>query len=46
MKSQYAHFEAQAQEDVLAELAASTGGTFIHNTNDLAGGFKRLSRFA
>jgi VWFA-related protein len=37
-----AHFEAQAQEDVLAEIAASTGGIFIHNTNNLAGGFKRL----
>jgi len=41
-KSRYSHFEAQAQEDVLAEIAASTGGTFIHNTNDLAGGFNRL----
>jgi VWFA-related protein len=38
----YSHFEAQAQEDVLAEIASSTGGIFIHNTNDLAGGFKRL----
>jgi VWFA-related protein len=39
----YSHFEAQAQEDVLAEIAASTGGVFIHNTNDLAGGFKKLA---
>jgi VWFA-related protein len=43
VNSRYSHFEAQAQEDVLAEIAASTGGTFIHNTNDLAGGFKRLA---
>jgi VWFA-related protein len=42
VKSRYGHFEALAQEDVLAEIAASTGGTFIHNTNDLAGGFQRL----
>jgi VWFA-related protein len=39
----YDHFEALAQEDVLAEIAASTGGAFIHNSNDLAGGFKRLA---
>lgn len=43
VNSRYSHFEAQAQEDVLAEIASSTGGTFIHNTNDLAGGFKRLA---
>ena len=43
VKSRYSHFEALAQEDVLAEIAASTGGTFIHNTNDLADGFKRLA---
>jgi hypothetical protein len=43
VKGRYSHFEAQAQEDVLAEIAASTGGIFIHNTNDLAGGFKRLA---
>ena len=43
VKGKYAHFEAQAQEDVLAELAAGTGGTFIHNTNDLTAGFNRLA---
>jgi VWFA-related protein len=42
-KGRISHFEAQAQEEVLAEFAASTGGTFIHNTNDLAAGFKRLA---
>lgn len=42
IKNRYAHYEASAQEDVLAELADATGGTFVHNTNDLAGGFKRL----
>jgi VWFA-related protein len=29
--------------DVLAELADGTGGTFIHNTNDLDGGLHRLT---
>lgn len=43
VKGRYAHSEAQAQEDVLSELAAATGGTFIHNTNDLTAGFKRLA---
>jgi hypothetical protein len=43
VKNQYAHIEAQAQEDVLAEVAAATGGAFVHNSNDLVGGFKRLA---
>ena len=29
--------------DVLAELADGTGGAFIHNTNDLEGGLRRLT---
>jgi VWFA-related protein len=28
---------------VLAELADGTGGTFVHNTNDLEGGLRRLA---
>jgi VWFA-related protein len=32
----------RAQADVMAELAAGTGATFVQNTNDLAGGFARL----
>jgi VWFA-related protein len=31
---------ASAQADVLAEMAAGTGGTFFENSNDLEGGFK------
>ena len=27
----------------MAELAAATGGTYFHNSNDLEGGFKRLA---
>lgn len=30
-------------EDVMAELADGTGGTFFHNSNDLEGGFKSLA---
>jgi VWFA-related protein len=32
-----------AQSDVMAELAAGTGATFVQNTNDLDGGFARLA---
>jgi VWFA-related protein len=32
----------RAQADVMAELAAGTGATFVQNTNDLVGGFARL----
>src|ERR1019366_9085535 len=34
---------ANAEGDVLGELADGTGGTWVHNTNDLAGGFKRIA---
>ena len=30
-------------ENVMAELAYGTGGTYFHNSNDLEGGFKRLT---
>ena len=30
-------------ENVMAELADGTGGTFFHNSNDLEGGFKKLT---
>ena len=30
-------------EDVMAELAEGTGGTFFHNSNDLEGGFQKLT---
>jgi hypothetical protein len=35
--------EASAQSNVLAELAAGTGAAFVENSNDLAGGLRRLS---
>ena len=31
-------------ENVMAELANGTGGTFFHNSNDLEGGFKSLAQ--
>jgi VWFA-related protein len=31
-------------EDVMAELADGTGGTFFHNSNDLEGGFKSVTQ--
>jgi len=33
----------RAQADVMAELAAGTGATFVQNTNDLDAGFARLA---
>jgi VWFA-related protein len=43
MKAQYYQQEAMASSAVLAEMAAGTGGTFIQNTNDFDGGFRRLA---
>jgi VWFA-related protein len=43
---QYAqnHRNAMTQsEDILAELAEGTGGTYFHNSNDLEGGFLQLA---
>ncbi|MBV8568990.1 MAG: VWA domain-containing protein [Acidobacteriaceae bacterium] len=42
-KSQYQRFSELAQEDVLASLAEGTGGTFVHNTNDLAEGLRKIA---
>ena len=30
-------------ENVMAELADGTGGTYFHNSNDLEGGFQRVT---
>ena len=39
---QYEQSAQLANEDILSELAADTGGTFFHNSNDYAAGFKRV----
>ena len=38
-----ARTEALAKRDVMAEVAANTGGRFFENSNDLRGGFERLA---
>ena len=43
LKIQYQTDSALAQGDVLAELAEGTGGSWVHNTNDLDAGFKRVA---
>lgn len=43
LKLQYDRDAARAQADVLAELAAGTGGTFFENNNDLYAGFERVA---
>lgn len=43
LKAQMDRDSALAQADVLAELAAGTGGTFFQNNNDLDAGFQRVA---
>jgi VWFA-related protein len=43
MELQYQTESAQAEGDVLSDLANATGGAFFHNSNDLDEGFKRVS---
>ena len=42
-KSEYKAGAMNTNEDVMSELADGTGGTYFHNSNDLAGGLKRLT---
>lgn len=42
LKSEYRRASMPLNEDVMAELAVGTGGTYIHNTNDLQAGLKAL----
>jgi len=42
MQGQYKHQSMTANEDVMAELADGTGGTFFHNNNDLEAGLSSL----
>ncbi len=41
--SAYMHSEALAQSEILGSLAEGTGGTWIHDNNDMKEGFKRLA---
>jgi VWFA-related protein len=42
-KAEYHRNSMSSNENVMAELADGTGGTYFHNSNDLEGGFKRLT---
>ena len=42
-KSEFHASAMKAVENVMAELADGTGGTFFHNSNDLGAGFKSLA---
>jgi len=47
MTGQHAQYHSDTMtlnEDVMAELADGTGGTYFHNSNDLEGGFKKLTQ--
>ncbi len=42
-KSKFHRESMSADEDVMAELAEGTGGTYFHNSNDLDAGFRKLT---
>jgi hypothetical protein len=42
-KNEWRHDEAMEKEDVMAELANGTGGTYFHNDNDITLGLKELA---
>jgi VWFA-related protein len=42
-KSKFHRESLSADEDVMAELADGTGGTYFHNSNDLDAGFRKLT---
>src|SRR6202030_2791268 len=42
-QSQYHSESMSLSEDVMAELADGTGGTYFHNSNDLKGGLQSLA---
>ena len=43
VKAQMARAEAFASRDIMAEVAANTGGRFFENSNDLQGAYERLA---
>lgn len=42
--SEYQRAAMNSNEDVMAELANGTGGTYFHNSNDLEGGLRNLTQ--
>jgi VWFA-related protein len=44
LKSEYRRSSMSSNEKVMAELAAGTGGTYFHNSNDLEKGFRRITQ--
>jgi len=43
MKANFKQSSMTSNEDVMAELADGTGGTYFHNSNDLDAGFRKLT---
>jgi VWFA-related protein len=43
LKAEYRRNSMSLDENIMAELAAGTGGTYFHNSNDLEAGFRRLT---
>jgi VWFA-related protein len=43
LRESYMREAARVDEDVLAELAEGTGGTFVHNSNDFVDGLNRTA---
>lgn len=43
IKSENRRNSMSSSENIMAELAAGTGGTYFHNSNDLEAGFRRLT---
>jgi VWFA-related protein len=43
VEAHYATESAWAEDEVLSDLAYATGGTFVHDNNDLDEGFKRVA---
>jgi VWFA-related protein len=44
LKAEYRRSSMSSNENVMAELAAGTGGTYFHNNNDLEKGFRRITQ--
>jgi len=43
-KTQYSTEAISADEDLMTDLAAGTGGSYFHNNNDLIDGFRQLTQ--